>query len=74
MTKLLSAAALLVGLWLIYLGYERQQSIAGKTDSTLSSIGQRIDGQPHTPTHMVYYASGAVLMIGGAFGLGILRK
>jgi Protein of unknown function (DUF3185) len=74
MPKILSAAALVVGLWLVYLGYEREHSVAGKTDSTLSAIDQRIDGQPHTPTHMVYYASGAVLMIGGAFGLGILRK
>ena len=74
MSKLLSAAALLVGVWLIYLGYERQQSIAGKTDSTLSAIGQRIDGEGHTPMHVVYYASGGVLVVAGAFGLGIIRK
>jgi hypothetical protein len=74
MSKLLSAAAFAAGLWLIYLGYERQQSIAGKTDSTLSSIGQRIDGQGRTPTHVVYYATGAVLLVAGAFGLGIVKK
>jgi Protein of unknown function (DUF3185) len=74
MSKLLSAVALAVGIWLIYLGYERQQSIAGKTDSTLASIGQRIDGEGHTPTHIIYYASGAVLTVAGAFGLGIVKK
>jgi hypothetical protein len=74
MSKLLSAAALAAGLWVIYLGYERQQSIAGKTDSTLSAIGERIDGQGHTPTHVVYYAMGAVLAVAGAYGLGIVRK
>ena len=31
MSKLLSIAALVLGIWLIYLGYERQQSLAGKT-------------------------------------------
>jgi hypothetical protein len=74
MSKLLSAVALAAGIWLIYLGYERQQSIAGKTDSTLSSIGQKIDGQGRTPTHVVYYVSGAVLALAGALGLGIVKK
>jgi glyoxylase-like metal-dependent hydrolase (beta-lactamase superfamily II) len=74
MSKLLSAAAFAAGIWLIYLGYERQQSIAGKTDSTLSAIGQRIDGEGHTPTHIVYYAAGAVMFAAGAYGLGIVKK
>jgi hypothetical protein len=74
MQKLLSAVALAAGLWLIYLGYERQHSIAGRTDSTLASIGQRIDGEGRTPTHVVYYATGAVLLAAAAFGLGIISK
>jgi hypothetical protein len=74
MPKLLSSAALVAGIWLIYLGYEREHSVAGKTDSTLSAIGQRIDGGAHAPTHVVYYVSGAVLAVAGAFGLGIVKK
>jgi hypothetical protein len=74
MTKLFSAVALAAGIWLIYLGYERQQSIEGKAASTFQSIGQKIDGADHTPMHVQYYVAGAVLVLVGAFGLGLVRK
>jgi hypothetical protein len=74
MKKLLSAAALAAGIWLLYIGHERQQSLAGRADSTLSSLGQRIDGAGHTPTHVMYYAAGAVFVVAGAFGLGFVRR
>jgi hypothetical protein len=74
MRTFLSFAALVVGLWLIYLGYERQLSLAGKTDRAFSRLGTAIDGGDHTPTHMKYYIAGTVLAIGGVFGLGIVRK
>jgi len=74
MCKLLSILALIGGIWLVYMGYERQQSLAGKTENTLSTLGQKIDGGDHTTTFMKYYAAGAVLVAGGAFGLGVVRK
>src|ERR1700691_1321450 len=51
MSKVLSVLALAGGIWLLYLGYERQISIAGKADRTLSRLGTAIDGGDHTPTH-----------------------
>jgi hypothetical protein len=74
MTKFLSLLALLGGLLLIYLGYERQLSLAGRADRTFSRLGTAIDGGDHTPTHVRYYVAGAVLTLGGAFGLGIIKK
>ena len=74
MTKLLSLAALLAGAWLVYLGYEREHSIAGNADTTLAKIGRKIDGGDHTPTHMKYYIGGGILILGGAVGLGALKK
>ena len=74
MTKLLSLAALAIGAWLLYLGHERQESLAGKAENTMSSIGQKIDGGDHTTTYVKYYVAGAALVAGGAFGLGIVRK
>jgi Protein of unknown function (DUF3185) len=71
---LLSLSALIAGICLIYLGYERQQSLAGKADTSLSHLGQKLDGADHTPTHLKYYIAGTVLAVGGAFGLGIVRK
>ncbi len=74
MSKVLSLVALVVGACLIYLGYERQLSLAGKADRTLSRLGTAIDGGDHTPTHVKYYVAGGVLAIGGAIGLGIIRR
>lgn len=74
MAKLLSLAALAAGIWLLTIGYQRQHSLAGSADATLAKIGQSIDGGDHTPTHVKYYIGGAVLVLGGAFGLGLVRK
>jgi hypothetical protein len=74
MSKLVSLLALIAGLGLIYLGYERQQSLAGRADRTFSRIGTAIDGSDHTATHVKYYLAGAVLALGGAFGLGIIKR
>jgi hypothetical protein len=74
MCKLLSLVALVVGIWLVYLGYERQQSLAGKAENTMASIGQKIDGGDHTTSYVKYYVAGAVLVLGGSFGLGIVRR
>lgn len=74
MAKLISLAALVGGLWLVYLGYERQHSLAGSADSAVSKISQKIDGDEHFPVHMRYYACGAVLVLAGAFGLGAGKR
>jgi threonine/homoserine/homoserine lactone efflux protein len=74
MRPLFSILALAGGIWLIHMGYERQESLAGRTDNTLSKLGQKIDGDGHLTTHMKYYIAGTVLVIGGTLGLGIVRK
>jgi hypothetical protein len=74
MSKFLSLMALIAGIWLIYLGYERQLSLAGRADRTLSRLGTAIDGGDHTTTHVKYYVAGAVLAIAGLFGLGIVKR
>lgn len=74
MGKMISLLALVGGLLLIYLGYERQLSLAGRADRTFSRLGTAIDGGDHTPTHVKYYVAGTVLTIAGAFGLGIIKK
>jgi hypothetical protein len=74
MRKIVSLLALVVGLCLLYLGYERQLSLAGKADRTFSRLGTAIDGGDHTPTHVKYYIAGAALTIGGMLGLGVIRR
>lgn len=74
MLKLLSLLAVIAGIWLVYTGYERQHSLVGKADESLSKLGQRIDGGDHTPTHYRFYAAGALLLAGGAMGLGFVKR
>lgn len=74
MSKFLSVLALAGGMWLIYLGYERQLSLAGRADRTFSRLGAAIDGADHTPTHTKYYIAGSVLAVAGVFGLGLVKK
>jgi hypothetical protein len=74
MVKLASLLALAAGIALFYVGYERDQSLAGRTDKALSSLGQSIDGTPRATTQMRYYAGGVALVVAGAIGLGLVRK
>jgi Protein of unknown function (DUF3185) len=73
MRPLLSVLAVMGGLWLLYLGYERQISLAGRTDRTFSRMGTAIDGGDHTPLHTKYFVAGAVLLACGSVGLGFRR-
>jgi hypothetical protein len=74
MCKVLSVAALAGGLWLLYLGYERQESIAGSAENTVARLGQKVDGNTHLTESNEYYVAGAILAVAGALGLGIFRK
>ena len=74
MRTLSAFAALAAGVYLIYLGYQRQESFAGKADKTFTTIGNKFDGGPRVTTEAEYYAAGAVLTIGGVVGLGIIRR
>jgi Protein of unknown function (DUF3185) len=74
MRTLLSVLAIIAGVWLLHMGYVRQQSLAGKTDNTISKIGQSIDGEDHPTTQGRYYVAGAILLLGGLVGLGTGKK
>ena len=74
MTKILSFSAIIAGACLIYLGYQRQQSVEGKVDSSLASMGQKVDGSDHMTLQTKYYIAGTVLLVGGAVGVGVIRK
>jgi hypothetical protein len=74
MRKLIALAAVAAGICLLYLGYQRQESFAGKADKTFTTIGNKFDGGPRVTTEAEYYAAGAVLTVGGVVGLGIIRR
>jgi Protein of unknown function (DUF3185) len=72
--KIISLAAVVAGACLLYLGFQRQQSLAGKADNTLSSLGNKLDGGQHVTEQAEYYAAGALLTVGGVVGLGLVRR
>jgi hypothetical protein len=74
MRALMSVLMIMAGVWLLHMGYARQQSLAGKTDNTIAKIGQSIDGEDHATTQGRYYVAGGLLLLGGLIGLGRGKK
>ena len=54
----LALAALGAGLWLLYGGYEREVSLAGKTEMGLVILKTGVDGRTRVLTHHWYYGAG----------------
>lgn len=66
---LAALAALFAGLWLLYAGYGRGVSLAGKTETGLTYLKTGIDGKTRVLTHHAYYAAGLALLIGSIWWL-----
>ncbi len=66
---LLALAALFGGMWLLYAGYGRGLSLAGKTETGLGYMKTGLDGRTRVPTHRWYYAGGLALIIGSTWWL-----
>jgi hypothetical protein len=66
---LIALAALGAGLWLLYGGYEREVSLAGKTEMGMVYLKTGIDGKTRVLTHHWHYGGGALLIIGSVWWL-----
>ncbi len=66
---LIAIIALFAGLWLLYAGYGRGVSLAGKTSTGLSQIKTGLDGKTRVPLHHLEYAGGLALIIGSTWWL-----
>jgi hypothetical protein len=73
---LVALAAFASGLWFIYSGYEREVSLAGKTETGLTYLKTGIDGKTRVLTHHWRYGAGLVLLVGSTWWLvkGNARK
>jgi hypothetical protein len=67
MKKILAVVLILAGGWLLYAGYQRGDSLAGRTKSTLAELKNDIDGKTRVPGHVKFYVGGAVLLAAGAW-------
>lgn len=57
------------GLWFLYAGYERQVSLAGRTETGLTYLATGVDGKTRVLTHHRDYGIGVVLLIGSTWWL-----
>jgi hypothetical protein len=74
MRKLASIMSLAGGIWLVYLGHQRRESLPGKADSTLSNRGSKIDGSARATSETQCYGAGAGLTLGSMAGPGLIRE
>jgi hypothetical protein len=63
----LALAAFIGGLWLLYAGYGRGLSLAGRTEIGMSYMKTGFDGKARVPTHRWMYAGGLALLIGSSW-------
>jgi hypothetical protein len=66
---LLALAAFSGGLWFFYSGYEREVSLAGRTETGLTYLKTGIDGKTRVLTHHWRYGAGLVLVVGSSWWL-----
>jgi hypothetical protein len=66
---LLALAAFATGLWFLYSGYEREVSLAGKTETGLTYLKTGLDGKTRVLTHHWRYGAGLVLILGSTWWL-----
>jgi hypothetical protein len=66
---LLALSAFGGGLWCFYAGYEREVSLAGKTEKGLTYLKTGLDGKTRILTSHQLYGAGCVLLIGSTWWL-----
>ncbi|HEY0944097.1 MAG TPA: DUF3185 family protein [Opitutaceae bacterium] len=70
---IIALIAIAIGGWLLYTGYQRQDSLAGKAESAMSDVGREVTGESRMPDHVWYYLGGGVLVVAGLVGLARRR-
>ena len=65
MKLIIALVAIALGGWLLYAGYQRQDSLAGRAESAISDVGRQLDGETRVPEHVWYYIGGGVLIVAG---------
>ena len=66
MNKIIGIIILLVGVFLLYKGFARQDSLAGKMDAAGTEVANTVDGGSRVTNHTLYLVGGGVLVVVGA--------
>lgn len=73
--KLIIALVLIAaGGWLVYSGYQMQESASGALDSFSNKVASSVDGKARVSQHVWYYVGGGACALAGLGVLVALRK
>ncbi len=73
MSKIIGIVLIAVGGYLVYVGWQRKESLAGGAAELTSKVANKVDGGARVPEHMMYLVGGGVLALVGA-GLALKRS
>ncbi|HET7537546.1 MAG TPA: DUF3185 family protein [Candidatus Didemnitutus sp.] len=63
----MAAVLIAVGVYLIYLGHRRAESVTGIAEEVGKGIANAWDGKSRQGQHVYYYVGGGALIVAGAF-------
>lgn len=72
MKNIVAVLLIIGGLWLLYAGNQRRESVAGVSATVGAKIAAKFDGEPRVPAHTWYMVGGGLLVLVGA--AMVLRK
>ncbi|QYM79416.1 DUF3185 family protein [Horticoccus luteus] len=64
--RILGIILILGGAFLLYKGFQREDSLAGKLDTASTKVANSVDGGTHVANHTLYLVGGGVLVVLGA--------
>lgn len=65
MKTIIAIVLIVIGGWLIYSGYQKQESLSGSFDSVSNKVASSVDGKTRVTSHTWYYIGGGVLVLAG---------
>ena len=63
-----------VGAWLVYSGYQLQDSLNGSWDSVSNKVASSVDGKARVTSHVWYYIGGTICILAGLGSFALSRK
>lgn len=74
MKTILALILIAIGGWLIYSGYQLQESASGSWSTFSNKVATSVDGKTRVAQHIWYYVGGGVLVLAGLGTLASSRK
>ncbi|AWI08676.1 DUF3185 family protein [Ereboglobus luteus] len=74
MKYIIAIVLIAIGGWLIYTGYQKQESLSGSWNSVSSKVASSVDGKTRVTNYTWYYIGGGALVVVGLGSFALGRK